>query len=234
MKQSYVAYYRVSTEEQGSSGLGLKAQRKAVLGYINESGELKGEFQDIESGASESRVGMTSAIEACKRHGAILVVKEMSRISRGGYKFRQQLEAAKINFIECMSPHDPEVVKDIKFSLAKEERAKISSRTSDALSQIKDKLVTGQLHVSKAGNVVTALGNPDNLTEASRQKSIDVRKKKALTNPDNVKAGAFIVALYDSCNFKVITQKLNAAGFKTSRGNNFSEVQTKRLYNRYK
>jgi len=232
--QAYVAYYRVSTEEQGNSGLGLKAQRDAVLSYINESGDLKGEFQDIESGTSESRVGMTSAIEKCKDTGAILVVKEMSRISRGGYKFRQQLEDARINFIECMSPHDPEVVKDIKFSLAKEERAKISLRTSDALNQIKEKLTRGEVHVSKAGNVVVSLGNPENLTEASRQRSIEVRRKKALMNVDNVKAGAFIVALSDSCNFKVITQKLNAAGFKTSRGNNFSEVQTKRLYNRYK
>jgi len=169
-----------------------------------------------------------------KLHGAVLVVKEMSRISRGGYKFRQQLEDANINFIECMSPHDPEVVKDIKFSLAKEERAKISTRTSDALNQIKAKLDRGETHISKTGNIVLALGKPDNLTDKSRQVSIEVRKKKALNNPDNVKAGAFIVALAENFNFRTITTKLNKAGFKTSRGNDFSEVQTKRLYNRYK
>ena len=234
MKQQYVAYYRVSTEEQGHSGLGLKAQRDAVLSYVSEAGELKGEFQDVESGASEERRGMTSAIEACKRYGATLGGKEMSRISRGGYKFRQQLEDAKINFIECMSPHDPEVVKDIKFSLAKEERAKVATRTADALSQIKGKLDRGEVHVSKSGNIVTALGKPENLTEYSRQRSIEVRQAKAFNNPDNMKAGAFIVALAETHNFKQITQKLNEAGFRTSRGNLFSEVQTKRLYNRYK
>ena len=90
------------------------------------------------------------------------------------------------------------------------------------------------MHVSKAGNVVTALGNPENLSDYSRQRSIEVRTKKALQNPDNVKAGAFIVALSDSHNFKPITQKLNSAGFRTSTGNEFSQVQTKRSYIRYK
>jgi DNA invertase Pin-like site-specific DNA recombinase len=230
----FVAYYRVSTDEQGTSGLGLKAQQAAVQNYITSAGELVAEFTDIESGASEKRTGMVAAIEACRDNNAILVVKEMSRISRGGYRYRQMLDEAAIDFIECSSPHDPEVVKDIKFSLAKEERKKIRERTKDALSQIKHKLATGEVHVSKAGNVVTALGNPENLSDYSRQRSIEVRTKKALENPDNVKAGAFIVALSDSHTFKLITQKLNTAGFRTSRGNEFSEVQTKRLYNRYK
>ena len=231
---NYIAYYRVSTEEQGSTGLGIEAQKTAVLSFIKQNGELQGEFEDIESGASETRKGMVEAIEMCKLHDATLVVKEMSRISRGGYKYRQMLDEAKIDFIECSSPHDPEVVKDIKFSLAKDERAKVRQRTTDALAEIKAKLDRGEIHVSKAGNVVEALGCPANLTDYSRQKSIEVRKKKALENPDNVKAGAFIVALSDTHNFKQITQKLNAAGFRTSRGNEFSEVQTKRLYNRYK
>lgn len=231
---NYVAYYRVSTEEQGNSGLGLKAQATAVLGYISHAGRLVGEFQDIESGASESRKGMIAAIEACKKNSATLVVKEMSRISRGGFKFRQILEDSDIDFIECSSPHDPEFVKDIKFSLAKDERKKIRQRTKDALAEIKFKIEKGETHISKSGNVVKSLGKPENLSQHSRDISIQVRMKKALENEDNVRAGAFIVALSSNNNFKQITQKLNAAGFKTSRGNQFSEVQAKRLYNRYK
>jgi len=229
----YVAYYRVSTEEQGNSGLGLKAQATSVLSYISQTGELVGEFQDIESGASETRKGMLEAIEACKKHQATLVVKEMSRISRGGFKFRQILEDSKIDFIECSSPHDPEFVKDIKFSLAKDERKKIRQRTKDALGEIKSKLNRGEVHISKSGNQVLSLGNPENLSDTSRERSIEVRRKKALENEDNVKAGAFIVALAPNNNFRQITQKLNDAGFKTSRGNQFSEVQAKRLYERY-
>lgn len=230
----YVAYYRVSTEEQGKSGLGLLAQKEAVDRFIESNGELVGEFTDIESGSSEKRKGMIDAIEMCKANRATLVVKEISRISRGGFKYRQMLEEANIDFIECSSPHDPEVVKDIKFSLAKEERKKVRQRTKDALAEIKKKIKKGQVHISKAGNVVTSLGNPDNLSDYSRQKSIEVRQERARKHPDNVKAGAFIVALSDSHNFRTITNKLNEAGFRTSRGNMFSEVQTKRLYDRYK
>ena len=210
------------------------AQRTSNLNFILENGELVGEFQDIESGASETRKGMLDAIECCRKNGAILVVKELSRITRGGYKYRAMLERYGINYIESSSPYDPEVVKGIKFELAKEERAKVVKRTKDALAEIKSKLERGETHISKAGNIVQALGCPDNLTDYSREKSIKVRKRKALENPDNVKAGAFIVALSDTHNFKQITHKLNEAGFKTSRGNDFSEVQTKRLYNRYK
>ena len=190
----YVAYYRVSTEEQGTSGLGLKAQATSVLAYIAQSGELVGEYQDIESGASEKRVGMIAAIDACKANNAILVVKEMSRISRGGYKYRQLMEDSNVDFIECNSPHDPEFVKDIKFSLAKDERKKIRQRTKDALGEIKFKIERGETHVSKAGNIVTALGNPKNLSDESRAISIAVRKDKAMNDENNVRAGAFIVA----------------------------------------
>lgn len=230
----YVAYYRVSTEEQGTSGLGLKAQATSVLNYISQAGELVGEYQDIESGASETRKGMVAAIEACKRSGATLVVKEMSRISRGGFKYRQLMEDSKVDFIECSSPHDPEFVKDIKFSLAKDERKKIRQRTKDALGEIKLKLDRGEVHTSKAGNIVVSLGKPENLTDSARLASIKSRRDKAMTDENNVRAGAFIKALADTVNFKQITKMLNEAGFKTSRGNKFSEVQTKRLYNRYK
>lgn len=236
IQKLYIGYYRVSKEEQGKSGLGLQAQKRAVTAYIEESGVLIGEFQDVESGASEVRKGMVEAIAACKLQGATLVVKEMSRISRGGYKFRQQLEEANINFLECSSPHDPEVVKDIKFALAKEERSKVRQRTKDALAEIKHKLDRGEVHISKTGNIVESLGSPANLTSASRERSIAVRKKKAMDNPFNKMAGSFIVEVKNldgNVSYHTIAKKLNDAGFKTSRGNQFTQVQVSRLYRRY-
>lgn len=234
VKKLYIAYYRVSTEEQGKTGLGLAAQKKAVTTFVNDNGILLGEFQDIESGTSETRQGMMEAIEACKQYNAVLVVKEMSRISRGGYMFRDMLDRANIDFIECDSPHDPEVVKDIKFSLAKEERKKISRRTKDALGEIKGKIGRGEVHISKAGNMVITLGSPQNLTNEAREKSALVRSKKALENPNNVKAAAFIKVLRDlGMTYQKIAEDLNKAGFKTSRGNEFKQMQVKRLLERY-
>jgi DNA invertase Pin-like site-specific DNA recombinase len=65
----FVAYYRVSTDRQGRSGLGLEAQRKAVLDYLNGGAwELIGEFTEVESGKrSENRPELAPPLEACQR-----------------------------------------------------------------------------------------------------------------------------------------------------------------------
>lgn len=231
---NYVGYYRVSTEEQGNSGLGLHAQKASVLDFASKNGSLLSEYRDVESGLSESRKGIEKAIQDCKMYGATLLVKELSRITRGGFKYRQMLEQEKINYIEVNSPHDPQLVKEIKFSLAKEERDKISARTKDALGQIKSKLKRGERHVSKAGNVIKSLGTPSNLTDESRKRAIEVRKRNAMTNTNNMKAGKYIVALRKlGKTFDEITKELNDAGFKSSRGGSFNKGQTFRLYKTY-
>jgi len=155
--KNYVAYYRVSTKDQGKSGLGLSAQRKSVTDFIETNGNLIAEFQDVESGASNERKGIQMAIEECKVSGATLVVKEMSRISRGGFKVMVELEEAGIPFIESTAPHDPEMVKGIKFVLAKDEREKISTRTKDALSQIKSKIDKAMKSVLRQVGVMNLL-----------------------------------------------------------------------------
>lgn len=234
IKQLYIAYYRVSTEEQGKSGLGLASQKESVTSFITSEGILMGEFTDIESGTVDTRKGLLDAIEACEKHNAILVVKEISRITRGGYGFRDLLDKANVQFIESESPHDPEVVKDIKFSLAKEERKKISDRTKGALSEIKRKLSSGEVHISKSGNEVKSLGSPKNLTDLARVKSIESRVRKANENPNNKRAGAFIVTLRsEGKTYKEIAEVLNINGFKTSRNKDFKQMQVKRLYDKY-
>ena len=51
MQGKFVAYYRVSTQQQGRSGLGLEAQRKAVADYLNGGRwTLLGEFTEVETG----------------------------------------------------------------------------------------------------------------------------------------------------------------------------------------
>jgi DNA invertase Pin-like site-specific DNA recombinase len=66
-----VAYYRVSTEKQGISGLGLEAQRRAVEGYLN-GGSWKqvAEFTEIESGSRSERPKLAEAVKVAKRHKA--------------------------------------------------------------------------------------------------------------------------------------------------------------------
>lgn len=233
-KRQYIAYYRVSTEEQGHSGLGLKAQQASVRTFAENTGELVGEFTEIESGSNNDRVQLNLAIQACKTFGADLVVKNLSRISRGGYKVMVKLEELGINYIECTSPYDNQLMKEFKFSMAKDELEKISERTSSALQEIKKKLTNGERHVSKSGNVITSLGSPQNLTPEAIEKAAIARSRNAASNENNKRATSLIVALRKAgLSFYAITAQLNDTGFKTSRGNNFSEVQTKRLFDRH-
>lgn len=233
-KNLYIAYYRVSTEEQGHSGLGLNAQQTSVRTFCQSNGELVGEFTEIESGRKNDRRELDSAIQACKQMGATLVVKYLSRISRGGYKVMVKLQDFGVNYIESTSPYDSQLMKEFKFSLAKDELEKVSERTSSALQEIKKKITRGEVHISKAGNVVTSLGSPQNLTPDAIKKASAARVAKAANNENNRKATSLIVALEKAgLSFYAITAQLNETGFKTSRGNNFSEVLTKRLFERY-
>src|SRR4051812_35334710 len=79
----FVAYYRVSTQRQGASGLGLEAQRKAVTDYLNGgSWGLIGELTEVETGKRSDRPQLTAALALCRRNRAKLVIAKLDRLSR--------------------------------------------------------------------------------------------------------------------------------------------------------
>ena len=79
----FVAYYRVSTDRQGQSGLGLEAQRSAVLNYLDGgSWTMIAEFTEVESGKHADRPQLAAALAACKKHKAKLVIAKLDRLSR--------------------------------------------------------------------------------------------------------------------------------------------------------
>jgi len=77
----YVTYLRVSTARQGASGLGLEAQRTAVLNCIAaERGELLAEVIEVESGKADKRPKLAEALDLCKRTGATLLIARLDRL----------------------------------------------------------------------------------------------------------------------------------------------------------
>jgi DNA invertase Pin-like site-specific DNA recombinase len=81
--QSLVAYYRVSTDQQGRSGLGLEAQREAVARYVvGAGGRLVAEYQEVESGKRSDRPQLRAALAACRARRAALVVAKLDRLAR--------------------------------------------------------------------------------------------------------------------------------------------------------
>jgi DNA invertase Pin-like site-specific DNA recombinase len=79
----FVAYFRVSTDRQGKSGLGLEAQRETVMDYLNGGRwTLVGEFTEVESGKRADRPELEKALAACKKQKAKLVIAKLDRLSR--------------------------------------------------------------------------------------------------------------------------------------------------------
>jgi DNA invertase Pin-like site-specific DNA recombinase len=77
------AYYRVSTDRQGKSGLGLEAQKDAVEQRLNGGRwQIVDEFIEVESGKRASRPQLDAAIAACRKHKARLIVAKLDRLSR--------------------------------------------------------------------------------------------------------------------------------------------------------
>ena len=82
---AFVAYYRVSTDRQGESGLGLEAQRAAVVRFT-QGASLLSEFQEIESGKRHAdRPQLAAALDTCRRQKATLVIARLDRLARNVY-----------------------------------------------------------------------------------------------------------------------------------------------------
>ncbi len=142
MVMRVVAYYRVSTQKQGRSGLGLEAQRAAVLRFVEAEGlKLLAEFTEVETGkgadALDRRPQLAAAMRAAKKQDATVVVAKLDRLSRD-VAFISSLMARKVPFVtvELGTQADPFML-HIYAALAEQERRMISQRTKAALKAAK-------------------------------------------------------------------------------------------------
>jgi DNA invertase Pin-like site-specific DNA recombinase len=137
MRGKFVAYYRVSTDKQGKSGLGLDAQRKAVRDYLDGGKwELLGEFTEVESGKRSHRPELEKAIAFAKKHRARLVIAKLDRLSRN-VAFIATLLEKKVDFLAVDNPHATKFNLQILAAVAEFERDAISKRTKEALAAAK-------------------------------------------------------------------------------------------------
>ncbi|MCF6114610.1 recombinase family protein [Mesorhizobium muleiense] len=137
-----VAYIRVSTAQQGKSGLGLEAQRFAIAKFAEAEGlELIAEFQEVETGkgadALNKRPQLAAALSDAKRNDCAVVVAKLDRLSRD-VAFISALMAKRTPFIvaELGADVSPFML-HIYAAVAEQERAMISQRTKDALAAVK-------------------------------------------------------------------------------------------------
>jgi DNA invertase Pin-like site-specific DNA recombinase len=92
-EQRFIGYYRVSTQRQGRSGLGLDAQQKAVKDHLCGRGKLVAQYTEIESGRLSDRPKLAEALAACRLHRATLVIAKLDRLARNVAFVSNLLEA---------------------------------------------------------------------------------------------------------------------------------------------
>ena len=194
----FVAYYRVSTERQGESGLGLEAQRDAVRRHIGDAEPLS-EFTEVESGKRhKNRPQLLAAIDLCKRKKATLVIAKLDRLARNVH-FISGLMEAGVEFVAADNPHANKMTLQMLSVFAEHEAAMISARTKAALQAARAR--------------GTQLGNP--------RWSEGLAKAREAKNPH--KTPVQIVQMMtehrdEGMTLRAIADKLNGLGVRTPNG----------------
>jgi DNA invertase Pin-like site-specific DNA recombinase len=137
-----ISYVRVSTAQQGKSGLGLAAQQDAITRFASAEGrEVLASFVEVETGkgadALDRRPKLAAAIRAARKAKAAIVVSKLDRLSRDVH-FISGLMAHKVPFVVAeLGPDVDPFVLHLYAALAEKERALISKRTKEGLAVAK-------------------------------------------------------------------------------------------------
>jgi DNA invertase Pin-like site-specific DNA recombinase len=215
--QQFILYRRVSTKEQGESGLGLAAQQRDLdlflTTYAEVPFEVIGEFTDILSGADDARPELTKALDLSRKTGATLLVAKLDRLSRKLSFIATLMEDPKVTFRVASIPMASKIELHLYAMLAEQERDFISLRTKAALAEAKARGVKlgGLRPKTEARNEAIQAG-----ADASAQ------KVAALLLP--LKAAGK--------SLREIAGALNASGVTTPRGGNWSASQVMRTLER--
>jgi DNA invertase Pin-like site-specific DNA recombinase len=217
-----VAYIRVSTAQQGRSGLGIEAQRDAIQRFAAAEGiELIEEFIEIETGkgvdALDRRPQLAASLSAARRTGCPVIVAKLDRLSRD-VAFIAGLMAQRVPFIVAELGADPDpFMLHLWAALAEKERAMISQRTRDALARAK---ANGK-----------RLGNRTNLAEAQasgRQVQVDQAQQRAANLLPVIRE----IQTAGCSTLREIAAVLNRRGIQTPRGGAWTAMAVKRVIDR--
>jgi DNA invertase Pin-like site-specific DNA recombinase len=196
----YVAYYRVSTEKQGRSGLGLEAQRELVLRFTGQP--PISEYTEVESGRRhKNRPELIAAMAECKKFSRKLVIAKLDRLSRD-VEFISSLFKSKIDFVCADNPFANKLTVQILSVVAEHEREVISERIKAAL-----KVKSTQL-----ASVGKKLGGP-NAIETIKL----ARAAKRRATPSTTILEWMSNWRQQGKSFKDIADELNRLGIKTGR-----------------
>ncbi len=208
-----MAYYRVSTQKQGKSGLGLEAQKQTVSSFVIGKGKVISEYVEIESGKKDNRLELAKALHHAKESNAILIIAKLDRLSRN-VSFIFSLRDSGAKFVCCDLPEANTLTIGLFAVMAQHERELTSRRTKDALAAKKER-----------GEPV---GRDGYYSNEGRAKGRQVKSEKARTTN---KAAIKVMrdAQKQGLSLAKIADRLNQYGIKTSRGNSFTKASVQSL-----
>lgn len=215
----FIAYYRVSTQKQGQSGLGLEAQQAAVVNYLN-GGQWKlvNEYVEIETGkgadALDRRPQLKAAIDTCRKQKATLIIAKLDRLARNVHFVSGLLETG-VDFVAADMPAANKTMIQIHAAMSEWERDQISKRTKDALA------------AAKARGVVLGAAGAANL-----KPNIEQRQQAADEFAGNLK-GVIEGMKARGLSQRTMCEELNRLGIKTARSGEWSLIQLQRVMNRF-
>jgi len=218
----YVAYYRVSTEEQGESGLGLDSQKAIVCNYYP-CVDFINEYVEVASGKTiNDRPLLQQAINECIEGGHILVVAKVDRLSRKTEHALEIFNELDGWLASCDIPTTAGAKMDkftltIFMAIADRERELISIRTKAALAEKKKQGV--KLGGKPFSNEVQAMGSV-------------AQRKTAIAEYSKLNNYIKVMREDKRMSFRAIAQQLNADGHKTRTKKKFQATTVKRMYDR--
>ena len=221
-----VVYYRVSTDKQGISGLGLEAQRNAAETYCKrEDLTIVAEYEEVVSGTKNDREKLLDALRRVEVSGDCkLVVAKLDRISRD-VGFIDRLQKSGVKFVCADMPEANQTMLTFMSVFAQYEARMASERTKVALAAKKAQGV-------KLGNPKLSEARAKVDKVAASRKGNDTKTKKA--NEYASKMVSFIKEAQDSgaSTLKQIATYLNERGITTARGKAYTATAVKRMMER--
>ncbi|MCL2659270.1 MAG: recombinase family protein [Acidobacteriaceae bacterium] len=222
MNGKFVAYYRVSTDKQGKSGLGLEAQKAAVEDYLNGGRwKLMAECKEVESGKKADRPQLAKALALCRLHKATLLVAKLDRLARNVY-FISSLMESGVKFVACDMPDINEMVVHILASVAQGEAKAISDRTKAALAASKAR-------GTKLGGRRVSAKEWGRIAIKGRETAIQARQEKASEYRSDVLP--FIQEMQSNgvSTLRAIAEGLNQENIVAPRGGKWTATQVMRI-----
>jgi DNA invertase Pin-like site-specific DNA recombinase len=216
-----ISYYRVSTVEQGRSGLGLEAQQAAVEAFAKaKGGQVLRVYTEVESGKRSDRPELAKALAHAKLAKATLVIAKLDRLARN-VAFLSALMEAGVAFKALDCPDADKFTIHILAAVAEKEAADISARTKAALAAFKARggLLGGARPECRSNLSADARAKGQVLAAQARRQM--AREAYAELVP------VMAVMRSEGRSYRDIADRLNEQGYATRHGRPWSHVQVR-------